>query len=43
MIYRYLMENGYEHAGYSFYNEAHIEKQQIEPSTVPCGLLLHVT
>lgn len=43
MIYRYLIENGYNHASYTFFNEANIADQQIDPETVPCGLLMHVT
>ncbi|KAH0575555.1 LisH domain-containing protein [Spironucleus salmonicida] len=40
LVYRYLLEQGYEHAAFSFFNELDISKFAPDPQNVPKGLLV---
>lgn len=40
LVYKYLLESGYHHSAFSFYNESTISKSEISASTVPHGTLV---
>ncbi|KAM9956367.1 hypothetical protein ACTFIR_003080 [Dictyostelium discoideum] len=42
LIYKYLLESGFQHAAFSFYNESLVSKSDINASNVPHGSLVSV-
>ena len=42
LIYRYLLEQGYEHSAFTFHQESRIDQYKVDPDTVPMGLLVNI-
>eukprot|EP00703_Trepomonas_sp_PC1_P005326 JAP91280.1 LisH domain-containing protein [Trepomonas sp. PC1] len=42
IIYRYLLEQGYEHSAFAFHSEAQVKTDLFDPTQLPMGLLINI-